>query len=236
MIKKKETIFWILLIFISFVVLGVISFYYVGWQTEKNFRDEITFAVDISLASINPEKVKNVADLLPNDISQSEDFKRLKEQTVKIGKSLSSKGIDAIYILTRINEEIFFLVESTPEGESGYVLPGAIYEEPPQELDTVFKTRLPITMDPYTDEYGTYISQFSPLSTFIDKKFVGVLGVDVDYKYFQKIVAKAYLVILISEIFLFLSSILAFFYFNNRKKARLEVEYSEKKIKVINAV
>jgi len=237
MTKKRETIFWVLLFFISFSVLGTIAFYFVSWQVDKNFREEINFAIEVSMAAINPERVKNLANLLPGDISQTDDFKRLKDQTVKLGDALEVKGIDAVYILTKINDTTYFLVESTPLGESGYVLPGAIYEEPPQDLDIVFKTRLPITTDIYTDEYGTYISQFNPLSSFSDQKFVGVLGVDVDYAHYQETVAEAHLLILLITAFLFLFTLLVFFYFKSRKKVRLETEYSENKIRtIINTV
>lgn len=237
MIKKRETIFWVLLIFISFSVLGTIAFYFVSWQVDKNFREEINFAIEVSLSAINPDRVKNLANLIPGDISQTDDFKRLKDQAIKLGNALKIKGIDAIYILTKINGTTYFLVESTPLGEPGYVLPGAIYEKPPQDLDVVFKTRLPITMDPYTDEYGTYISQFNPISSFPDQKFVGVLGVDVDYAHYQKTIAAAHLLILLIASFLFLFTLLVFFYFKSRKKARLEIEYNENKIRtIINTV
>lgn len=237
MFTKKGTIFWLLSISFSFVILGVIAFYYVSFTVKKNFENDIAFAVNISLAAINPDRVKNVSSLLPNDISQSEDFKRLKEQTIKLGKILASIGIDAIYVLNKIDENIYFLVESTPLGESGYVLPGALYEQPPKEVTDIFINHLSVNTPVYTDEYGTYISQFSPINNFSDNKFVGVLGVDIDYKHYQNILAKAHIATLIITSFLFLVAILLLFYFKNRQVANMEIKNNEKKITtIINTV
>lgn len=231
--KRKLSNIWILIISTIYIILGVVGFYVIKQAIDKNFQNEISFAINVSLAAIDPEKVKAAAGLLPGDISQSENFKLLKEQSIKIGDALTLNSIDAIYVLTEINGVYYFLVESTAFGKAGYVLPGAVYEQPPQEVKTIFKTKLSTTTAKYTDEYGTYISKFNPIFSPSGPDLVGVLGVDVDYSHYEKTLLK-YEVMIIGIIFsVYLICILLFLYYKNLIAARVDIKRNEEKITTI---
>lgn len=231
--KVEKSALWLAVITVIFVISWVISFYYIKQKVNKDFRNEISWVSEIALAAINPERVANLASILPGDISQSPDFKRLKEQAVKLGSVLLPRGIDSIYALVEVGGQTFFVVESTPLGDPFYVEPGALYEEPPKEVASVFKNQVQVMADKYSDEYGTYISEFSPIKNFSDGKFVGVLGVDVDYNYLSQQLSMASKITFAILFFLYVMTILIFLYFKNRAEIQLNIKRNEEKIATI---
>lgn len=237
MSKRKSFNPWLLIISAVFVILGVVIFYYIKQEIYKDFQNEISFAADISLAAVDQKKIKDVSDLLPSDVSQSENFKLLKAQFLEMGSALELNGIDAIYVLTEIKGTYYFVVESTIVGEAGYVPPGAAYEQPPRELKLASETRSTVTTEKYTDEYGTYISQFVPIISSTDGSLVGILGVDVDYNYYNKTLLRSELMFLGVLFFIYLIFILAFLNYQSRLKTRLETKRNEEKIiTIINTI
>lgn len=228
----KSTL-WLSIITALFVISWIISFFYIKQKVNKDFRNEISWVSEIALAAINPERVANLASILPGDISQSSDFKRLKEQTVKLGSVLLPRGIDAVYVLVEVGGQTFFAVESTPLGDPLYVEPGALYEKPPKEVMSVFNNQTQIMADKYSDEYGTYISEFSPIRNFSDGKFIGVLGVDVDYNYLSQKLSTANKITFAILFFLYVLTILIFLYFKNRAEIQLNIKRNEEKITTI---
>lgn len=231
--KIEKSTLWLLIITAVFIVLWAVSFYYIKQKVNKDFRDEISWVSEIALAAINPERVASIANTLPGDVSQSPDFKRLKEQAVKLGSVLLPRGIDAIYALVKVGDQVFFAVESTALGDPLYVEPGALYEEPPQAVASVFKNQVQIMADKYSDEYGTYISEFSPIRSFSDGRFIGVLGVDVDYNYLSQKLSTANKITFAVLFFLYVIVILIFLYFKNRAEIQLNIKRNEEKIATI---
>jgi len=171
------------------------------------------------LTTINPDVVKKLGDLPPGDIASNESFDAIKDQVVSLGNIFTPKGIDAVYLLTRKDNSIYFITESTPIGQPLYVLPGKLYEKPPEEAYKAFENDLTYSTPNYSDEFGTYISQFTPI---VDKENnqVGVLGVDVDYTYYQKQVNQDELIFVLS--WLLICSFLEVFWLYLIKTARLK--------------
>jgi len=184
--RKVRELIHPLIIIISFVIIGLIILYFLNINIKESFFAEIKKTSDVAIAAINPERVANLSQTLPGDITTTPDYIRLQDQVEKLGKSFSLNGIDAIYLVTKKGDKIYFIVDSTPFGESGYVIPGVLYEKPPQEIFKVYDHGIALKTDVYIDEYGQYISQFSPIVDFNSGVQVGVLGVDVDYSFYQK--------------------------------------------------
>ena len=72
------------------------------------------------------------------------------------------------------------------------------YDEPPDEVFDAFNTRtLIITKDPYTDEWGTFVSGFLPVLND-SGKVEGVIGLDLDVSYVKGLENRAIFSFLIS--------------------------------------
>jgi PAS domain S-box-containing protein len=216
-----------------FLLIGAIIFYFVEKRVHDNFFNEIVFTSDTAIAAVNADRVKRMADLIPGDIPNNDDLIRLKEQILSLGNSFKSRGIDAIYLLSQKENKIYFIVESTPFGDPLYVAPGRFYEQAPVEAVDSFSKHLPILTSKYTDEYGTYLSRFTPV---IDKngQQVGVLGVDIDYNYYQSNLIRTGIIFEAAWLLLYSLIILFFFYFKNINGLKNSSEINEQKIRAIS--
>lgn len=232
--KKLKFLVKPLIIVASFIIIGLIIMYFLDISIKKDFSAQIEQASNVSLAAVNPEKVRNLSAIIPGDITGSADYVRLREQITKLGKTFSGNGIDAIYLLTKKGDKIYFIVESTPADQPDAVTPGVLYEKPPQEIYGVFAHGVAQETDVYRDEYGEYLSQFSPIVDSISGEQVGVLGVDVNYtvfqkSYYQKIFTFLIIWSVICALFIFL-----YLYFKSIYKLNVESRISNEKINSIS--
>jgi PAS domain S-box-containing protein len=230
--KKIKSFIWPLLILLISIALGFVAFYFVLKTVNNNFVKELAWTSDISIAAVNSDRVKRLADILPADISEDADYVRLKEQFVGMGDKFELKGVDAIYILSQREGKLYFMVESTPKGEPLYVPPGELYAQAPPEAFRAFNNENP-PIAYYTDEYGTYISKFTPIFNSQTGQQVGVLGVDVDNIYYQSQTLRTKIFFSAAwGIFCFLV-VLLFLYFRNLYKTKRDSQINEEKITAI---
>ena len=231
--KKFKKYLFSLIFLAVMVALGFVAFYYIEKIVYQNFSNEISRTSNIVLTSVDPDKVKKFSDLLPGDITGSDDFEKIKNEIVSLGDIFIPEGIDAVYLLARKDNNIYFITESTPYGQPLYVTPGKLYEQVPNEIVKTFDNNVSYSTAKYTDEFGTYISQFSPI---IDSQGnqVGVLGIDVDYNYYLAQVNKIKLIFALSWIFICLFVELFWLYIVKTRKLKNASATSEQKIMAIS--
>jgi PAS domain S-box-containing protein len=82
-------------------------------------------------------------------------------------------------MVTRGNE-IVFGPENLQEKDRQASPPGTKYKKPPEKLISAFKEHKVITVGPYTDEYGTFVSAFAPVISRDTGKVILVIGMDVE--------------------------------------------------------
>jgi len=232
--KKIKFYVLILAIICFLIIVGLIGFYVLGDYLNKSFSNETAWTSDISVAAINPERVKNLAAASPSDVAQAADFDRVKTQVVGLGNLFALKGIDSIYILTEKEGKIYFITESTPYGQPLYVTPGKLYEKAPQEAYNVFNLKKPQSSKVYSDEFGTYISRFTPIIDTTSGLQVGVLGVDVNYTYYQAQLKRADMIFGSAWLLICLIIVLLFLYFRNLHKLKNASHISEQKTRAIS--
>lgn len=191
--KKARLFLKFTIIAAIFIVIGLLFSYFLQIKMSQDFAKEISWTADISLAAINPDRVKAIAGYEPENFSQAPDYSRIKEQILNLGRLFTIKGIDSIYILNKKGSEVYFIVESTPYGEPLYVAPGKRYDLVPPEASKAFIYNRPFATEKYQDEFGTYISIFSPILDFKTGEQVGVLGVDIDEVYYLGQLYKTFL-------------------------------------------
>lgn len=230
--KKIKSLFKSLAVVGVCIVLGLVVFYFVQKEVDKSFQDEIAWASDVSIATISTDHVRNLAELLPGDITKVEDFNLVNNAVLAVGKLFEVKGIDAVYVLAQKEGQVYFISESTPLGEPLYVAPGTIYEQAPPEVFTAFNNKVsPIAH--YTDEFGTYISKFTPIIDHTTGQQIAVLGVDIDYVHYQAQLLRTKIIFVIAWIIFCAVIILLFAYLKNLYKIKNESQINEQKITAI---
>lgn len=89
-------------------------------------------------------------------------------------------GCRSIYSMTRDGDAIVFGPESLGVKDPLASPPGTRYRSPPAELKDAFDRRQALTVGPYTDEYGTFVSAFAPVFDAQTGDLVLVIGMDVE--------------------------------------------------------
>ena len=182
MTKRKSLWLWIAVMSVACILLDVAGYYFLSKQVEKKMFTGLQRDLDITLAAVNPDRVESVAK---THSDTSEDFHRLQTQLFALEDQFVTDGIDSIYSMEKRGEEILFLVDSTPVGNPEYGPPGDKYNNPPQELYSVFLNGQPASVGPYSDEYGEFYSYFKPIRRFSDNAIVGAMGIDIRTDYYH---------------------------------------------------
>lgn len=96
-----------------------------------------------------------------------------------------------IYTMVMRDSLILFGPCSENTSLSGRFLPGEVYQHPPQGLAKLFENGQSILVDPYTDEFGYYVSAFAPVLHPFTSAPVMIIGVDKEGRLFDREMAKA---------------------------------------------
>ena len=87
-------------------------------------------------------------------------------------------GCRSLYSIVQRSDGIVFGPENLLEGDPFASPPGTLYKNPPKILRTVFQTHRAMTVGPYTDEYGTFVSAFAPVINPGTAEVILVIGMD----------------------------------------------------------
>ncbi len=166
-------------------VLGLLCVLLLGWgavqrvgsSRDREQRLNILSQSVIAAASFDTAAYRSLKGV-PADLTLLQ-YRLLRRQLFAMGST--KLPIRWFYTVNLRDSKVIFVVDSVPEGEYGHTESGTEYEQPPVELLDVFKTGKPVTVGPYTDEWGTYISAFVPLWDPVSReKLLGVFCVDVE--------------------------------------------------------
>jgi PAS domain S-box-containing protein len=173
-------------ILLAVLISGWLFTEFVGRNSDQRIRKDILNQAAFATAALNPERVKRLtgasADL------KHPDYIRLRQQLMDMKRA--NPKLRWLYVMFLRGGEIPFAVDSIPEGEFGHTNPGVNYKRPPKELFNVFKTGQSITVGPYTDEYGSFISGFGVVKSHATGRIIAVLGIDVNAGDWRKTIAR----------------------------------------------
>ena len=104
----------------------------------------------------------------------------------------ANKEIHFVYTGILKNDEVYFVLDPTPEGDSdgdgiddkAHIMD--IYDEAPEEMVAALREkRFAVSEEPYTDRWGTFVSGYAP---FYDRRgnFVGVLALDLEVSKYKE--------------------------------------------------
>jgi len=144
-------------------------------STDDEMRRQLLLEAEIVVRAIDVTDAEALKfspddDKLPN-------FKRIRTLLREISLAL---GSGSIYTVGLRNGELRFGPESIREDDPTASTPGEVYLQPPADLAGLFKTGSSVTVGPYSDEYGDFVSAFVPLLEPKSGAVVLVVGLDVD--------------------------------------------------------
>ncbi len=143
---------------------------------------------------------------------KNEAYKQLRRQFMAVGNN--QEDIRYIYLIGRRDGRIFFQLDTEPNryqvSSHPTAFPGDHYEDAPDGLHQMFRTREPMTVGPYSNKWGTFVSAFVPLMGEEGREVRYLLGMDVPAKRWQSGVALYRLIPIM--ITMLISLILALFF------------------------
>lgn len=157
-----------------FIMNAIYSNYY---ESEKN--NIIDYAESTKLF-INTKDIKTLnVDL--SDI-ENESYQFLKTNLVDLKQSRNN--IEFAYLMKKIDDRIYFLVDSEDPDSKDYSYPGQLYfEATPNDFEP-FLSKQTVVTDEINDRWGTWISVLVPI---VDgNEVVAVLGLDYDAVRFKQ--------------------------------------------------
>ncbi|MCX6373755.1 MAG: ATP-binding protein, partial [Actinobacteria bacterium] len=163
---------------VSLVVILVAGFTatsLIGERWSAGARADLLEQAGLAVAGIVPGAVESQT-ATPADVGTA-DYELLREQLALMEGA--SKDIRWFYLMALQGGDILFTADGIALDDPGHSEPGTVYEEPPPGLVGVFAGD-ELTVGPYTDEFGTFVSAFAPIRDLQDGRVVGVLGLDVD--------------------------------------------------------
>ena len=89
-------------------------------------------------------------------------------------------GFNKVYTLKVKSGGFFFGPGGYMSGDPFFSPPGTLYKNPPAELADVFGKKKPLTAGPYTDENGTFVSGFAPLTDPLTGEIILIAGINMD--------------------------------------------------------
>ncbi|MFZ4724411.1 MAG: PAS domain S-box protein, partial [Paludibacter sp.] len=227
--KKRDTNFFNiknLVLLLILIILVVISIIYVrhSWldskkTTSKNVLD-IANTIEISLNGNMLQQLQ----ASPEDL-KSENYKTLKTKLLAL-KDIQ-KEARFIYFYKKINEKLFFMVDSEPSESNDYSPPGQEYSEEDPEAYLPFKTGESIITKPTTDRWGTWVSVLVPIKNHQTGEIYAVLGIDYPANKWQ-FEARRNAIRLSSILFIFILLIIVL-YVNIRRNDKLIIANKERK-------
>jgi hypothetical protein len=152
---------------------------------EAEIRQGLLRTAHVAASIIDPEIHKS---LTRAEDEQTERYQKALAPLVKMQNS--DPQIAYLYTAVRKGDSYHFIFDTTPtsEGEDDTSVDVMqVYDDAPENLAFLraFETEKPSTSDePYTDEFGRFISGYVPLKN-ADGTMYGVLGMDIDIKDYE---------------------------------------------------
>ncbi len=166
---------WTWILIIAICASGISFSAWVAGGTDSRLRDNLLLNARIIADSVDPHDVRALSFTL-NDRTNP-GFMKLEDWMRKLGKALECRSL---YSVVQQGDFLIFGPENLAPNDPDASPPGTVYRNPPEELRSVFRTRKGITVGPSRDEYGTFVSAFSPVIDPVSGTVILVIGLDVE--------------------------------------------------------
>lgn len=174
---KKFVINCLIIILISIpVCIGIIA--YIEKQNTQSLYQDLQEKDKLITAALHSGDFSLLSGT--NNDLLTPNYQSLKEEFIQVGKFLKLQNVRFVYAVRKNPEGVIFLLDSVNPNDAGYSAPGTLYTNPPQALIDSFDHPSSFTTGPYTDEYGTYISAYTPLY-LPDGNLTAMIVMDIEY-------------------------------------------------------
>lgn len=147
----------------------------IGKLSDTDRRNQLLMRAEAISYKIDPDYLSDLA--YEESDWDKPTFKRLRNLLILSGRLNPDRRY--IYLMAKKNDKVVFTVEDIPETDPDFEKPGGPYADVPPEVMTVFAEGRSLTVGPYTDQWGTFISAFVPVRGTGSSAVVSVLGMDI---------------------------------------------------------
>lgn len=197
-LKATKLASWILLV--TLFAGGLAAINWQGELIDAKMRFNLLREANALAQSVNPSHVKALT-FSETDLKKPA-FIRMRDQLITYSRAL---GLKSIYTMKLLSDgSVLFGPESLPADDPEASSPGTLFENPSKELYESFKSGVPFTEGPLSDEYGTFVTAVSPVFDPANDEVMIMLGVDIqadiwesEINYHRRITAVAVLLIIL---------------------------------------
>lgn len=167
---------WIMPGMVAILLTG--GFWVVNWNgqlvnTEQ--RDWLLHQATVVARTFSVEQVRRLS--FTDADKNNPAFQRFRSQMMAFAQAVKARSI---YSMAVRDGQIKFGPESLADNDPFASPPGTVYEKPPDAVHDAFRSHLPQTCGPYTDEYGSFVSAFAPIMDPRTGQVALVIGVDLE--------------------------------------------------------
>ncbi len=161
------------------LVIGLVFGWFMGehkgFVVDKQIRDNLLYQADVIASTINQDRLELL--LFREDDYKNPVYLRMHRQLKLYSDYI--KELRGIYTIFQKDGQFIFGPEDYDFDDPMASKPGQIYEIPDQKLLDSFNNGKSIVAGPVTDEYGTFISAYSPVFSNHTGKVRMIVGVDI---------------------------------------------------------
>jgi len=189
-LDATEDGFW----FIRWLVPGMIALLLIGgfltanWRggmADKEQRQRLQYQASAIARMIDPESVETLS--FTRQDQQNTYYQTLRRQMSAYARLM---GVRSLYSQALRNGYIVFGPESLSPDDPWASLPGTIYQQPPKGNLAVFTQKTPVTLGPYRDEYGTFITACAPVFDIETGHVLMLICIDIEVSAWQAVITR----------------------------------------------
>ncbi|MCL2480914.1 MAG: methyl-accepting chemotaxis protein [Spirochaetaceae bacterium] len=189
--------------FLFFIALSSVVSFGVGITMYSQYASYIKYSLEDTLRSVATmidKKYPVIGDkeyFVKNANDNSEELWDLVREMRDIEEFFN---LTFIYVLTKEADGFHFILDTDYLNDGSFEAFYSLYEDMPDEVLVAYETRkFQVVKEPYTDEWGTFLSAYLPIIR--NNVVVGVLGLDYDIAFVQSLYKKAWIALGLSLLF-----------------------------------
>jgi len=180
---------WAFIIGLFILVAGVISSRFFSDLTEAEESNRISEQASLIASVVHVDDLTSLN--VSNSDTSNECYLRIKHQFIDFCNQIPS--IRYIYLFGKNNKnEIFFYLDTESDknrllSKRNTALPGEIYIDAPPDFLRIFQEQNLMVLQPYTDQWGSFVSVLVPVFNQNNEIIAGV-GVDLETDRWDKLI------------------------------------------------
>ena len=169
----------LILYFVSLgIIVALLSGLLVFFQYQQYIQENVQRNLEMSSAYALQQfpELSNPVWLRTNGQRESREYRELLEKVALLNDTY---GFAYIYVMDIQGERALFLFDTAFFDDDISI--DYEFEDAPDEVFSTYYEGIPFLSDPYTDEWGTFVSLFTPITSA--GRTVAVLGIDYDVSF-----------------------------------------------------